>query len=85
MVSNTPLNIENLQLDLLRQAPSWRKAEMLGQMYQTVKQLALCGLRERYPNASEDELKRRLADQILGPELALQVYGPLQVVGDDAH
>ena len=85
MISDTHPRIENLQLELLRQAPSWRKAEMLGQMYQTVKQLALCGLRERHPNAAEPELQRRLADLILGSELAMQVYGPLQVAGDDAH
>ena len=85
MVSDTHTRIEILQLELLRQTPPWRKAQMLGQMYQTVKQLALCGLRERHPNATEAELRRRLADLMLGPELAKQVYGPLQVAGDDAH
>ena len=85
MVSDTHPRIEIFQLELLRRAPTWRKAEMLGQMYQTVKQLALCGLRERYPNAAEPELQRRLADLLLGTELALQVYGPIQVAGDDAH
>jgi hypothetical protein len=39
---------------------------------------ALSGLRSRYPHASEREIRRRLADLILGEELAAEVYGPLE-------
>jgi hypothetical protein len=38
--------------------------------------LALSDLRERYPQASEPELRRRLADLRIGRELAEQAYGP---------
>ena len=77
MISDTHPKIEAYHLQLWRQAPSWRKAELLGQMYATVKQLAYQGLRQRHPAASEAELRRRLADLLLGEDLALQVYGPL--------
>lgn len=76
MRSDTHPQMERLQIELLRQAPPWRKAHMLGQMYQTMKQLALIGLRHRHPDASEAELRRRLADIILGSDLAARVYGP---------
>lgn len=42
----------------------------------TVKTLALSGLKTRYPGDTPEMLRRRLADLILGPELALKVYGP---------
>ena len=77
MYSDTDPRVEAYQLQLLRQAPAWRKADMLGQMYQTVKGLAYQGLRGRHPGASEAELQRRLADLLLGDDLARQVYGPL--------
>jgi hypothetical protein len=77
MVTDTHPEIEAHQEQLWRQAPPWRKAELLGQMYATVKQLAYQGLRQRHPAASEAELRRRLADLLLGEDLALQVYGPL--------
>ena len=77
MLSDTHPNIEAHQVQLWRQAPPWRKAELLGQMYATVKQLAYQGLRQRYPAASESELRHRLAAVLLGEELAQQVYGPL--------
>jgi hypothetical protein len=74
---DTPPDVEKVQLDLLRQAPPWRKLAMVGQMTDTVRALATSGLRRRYPNASETELRRRLADILLGAELAAKVYGPL--------
>ena len=66
-LSDTDPAVERLQLQLIRSAPSWRRAEMAGQMFETMKQLALSGLRQRNPQTSETELRRRLADLLLGP------------------
>jgi hypothetical protein len=84
MLSDTHPKVEAVQLQLLRQAPPWQKANMLGQMYETVKQLAYQGLRKRHPDLSDIEIRRRLADLLLGDDLAQQVYGPL-VLEKDAH
>jgi hypothetical protein len=75
--SDTRPEIAILQRNLLRQAAPARKLAMLGQMNQTVKTLALSGLRFRYSTDSQEMLRRRLADLILGPGLASLVYGPL--------
>ena len=68
---------EAVFIGLLRQAPPWRKLIMVGQLNQAVRTLALSGLRTRHPEATSEELRRRLADLLLGPDLAAQVYGPL--------
>ncbi len=75
---DTHPSVEALQIELLRRAPPWRKLEMVGEMNAAVRQLALCGLRKRYPNDSPEKLRRRLADLLLGPELASKVYGALE-------
>jgi len=75
--SDTHPEIAALQNRLLRQASPARKLAMLGEMNQTVKMLALAGLRSRYPTDPPEKLRRRLADLFLGPELARRVYGPL--------
>jgi len=62
---------------LMRQAPHWRKLDMLGQLSQTTRDLALRGLALRYPNDTPAQLRRRLADLVLGKELAARAYGPL--------
>ena len=64
---------ERLQIELLRRVPPWRKLEMVSQMNQTVRMLALSGLRQRHPQATPEELHRRLADLLLGPMLAARV------------
>lgn len=76
IISDTRPEIAALQRRLLRQVTPARKLAMLGQMNQTVKTLALSGLRSRYPNDTPEMLKRRLADLLLGPTLASIVYGP---------
>jgi len=75
---DTTPEAERVLIDLLRQAPPWRKLEMVGQMNQAVRTLALSGLRQRHPQATAEELRRRLADLLLGPALAAEVYGPLE-------
>lgn len=73
--SDTHPKMEALQIGLWRQASPTRKMEMLAQLNAAGQLLALTGLRSRYPNASENELRRRLADLLLGEELARKVYG----------
>lgn len=79
---DTSPEAEAVLLRLLRDSPAWRKLKMVGQMNRSVRALALSGLRTRHPNASEGELRRRLADILLGPELADKAYGPLEKLED---
>jgi hypothetical protein len=76
LFADTGPEAERVLIELLRQAPVTRKLEMLGQMNATARQLALQGLRVRHPEATEAQLRRYLADLLLGPELAARAYGP---------
>ncbi len=53
---------------------------MMGQLNQLSRTLMMSGLHERFPHAGADELRRRMADILLGKELALTVYGPLETI-----
>lgn len=74
-LTDTSPEIEALQIKLLRQASPARKMELLAQMNATVKALALAGLHTRHPDDPPEIIRRRLADLILGAELAQKVYG----------
>jgi hypothetical protein len=67
---DTHPKMEALQIQLWRQASPTRKMHMLAQLNASVRILALAGLRSQYPRDSEAELRRRLADLLLGEELA---------------
>lgn len=73
---DTHPDIERLQIERLRQMPSWRKMALMAEMSESVRALALAGLRQRYPADTPAQRRRRLADLLLGPDLAARVYGP---------
>ncbi len=75
--SDTHPKMEALQIQLWRQASPTRKMHMLAQLNASAHTLALTGLRSRFPQASEAELRRRLATLVLGEELARKVYGEI--------
>jgi hypothetical protein len=45
-------------------------------MNRTVKGMALAGLRQRHPDDTPEQRRRRLAALLLGSELATRAYGP---------
>jgi hypothetical protein len=73
---DTPPETERVLFAMLREMPPWRKLEMVAQLNRAGRELALAGLQTRYPTATQAELRRRLADIVLGGELAARVYGP---------
>lgn len=78
--SDTPPDVEQRVLEIYRRMPAWRKAELVDDANRTARQLALAGLRSRFPEESLPRLRRRLLDLVLGEDLARRAYGPL----DDA-
>ena len=75
LYTDTHPKMEALQIQLWRQASPAQKMKMLAQLNASSQALALTGLRARCPQASEAELRRKLADLLLGEELARQVFG----------
>lgn len=78
LFTDTSPEVEAFLIERLRHTSGRRKWQMLGQLNHAVHDLALGGLRQRHPQATEAELRRRLADMLLGAELATTVYGPLE-------
>ncbi len=77
LFSDTRPEAEAVLIKLIREASPLRRIEMLRQLNAMARVVALAGLRVRFPDAGEAEIQRRLADLLLGPELAERVYGPL--------
>jgi hypothetical protein len=74
--SDTAPEVDRILLELLRSTPAWRKLELMSQLNEMARTLILNQLRTVYPGADEAELRRRLADRLLEPAIAEQVYGP---------
>jgi len=74
---DTSPEAERVMIELLRRAPIWRRLQLADSMSRTARLLAMSGIRQRFPQADEDELRRRFAELYLGPELAEKAFGPL--------
>ncbi len=68
---------EKLQFQFFREASPAQKLRAMIRLNRSARTLSMSGIRKRHPNASDLELRRRLADKVLGPELALRLYGPI--------
>lgn len=67
---------EALQIDLIRRILAWKKLAVLDSLNETVKTLALSGIRERHPDATPQQVHQVLAELMLGADLAQKVYLP---------
>lgn len=75
--SDTDPKMEAMQIQFWRRASPTQKMKMLAQLNATARIVALSGLRTRYPQAGEAELRRRLAGLMWGEDLARKIYGEL--------
>ncbi|MGD8968926.1 MAG: hypothetical protein PVI07_15580 [Anaerolineae bacterium] len=73
---DTSPDIERMQIEHLRRLPAWRKLALVGEMNRTVQAMALAGLRQRHPDDTREQRRRRLAALLLGSDLATRAYGP---------
>lgn len=76
-LSDTHPKIEQMLIERLRQMSPAQKLKAMVQLNQMARDLAVSDIRSQHPAASEDQVRRYLAERILGHELAEQVYGPI--------
>lgn len=72
---DTDVAAERYLFERLRGLPPWRKAEMLSAATRAAYGLAMVGLRQRYPQGSESELRRRYAALVLGRDTSIALWG----------
>jgi len=73
--SDTHPKMEALQIEFIRRMPAWKKFAVVDGLNETVKTLAMSGIKQRHPGATPQQIHRMLAELMLGEELAGKVYG----------
>jgi hypothetical protein len=74
LFSDTHPKMEALQIQFIRRMPAWKKISIVDDLNETVKTLAISGIKQRNPNATPEQIHRMLAELMLGTELARKVY-----------
>ncbi len=71
---NTDPESERALVEMLRRAPTWKRAEQLAGLIQAHNVFILSDLRRRYPEAGADELRKRLAARLLPREDVVRAF-----------
>lgn len=71
---DTSPHIERMQIDAWRRMTDADKAAIVTNLTRAALDMAKCGIRDRFPEASPDEQRLRLALILLGRELAEKAF-----------
>jgi hypothetical protein len=80
LADDTPRDIEQRQIEAWRRMPPSEKLSLVIRLSDTVRELALAGVRQRYPDASPREQFLRLAMVTLGDDLARKAYPEIETM-----
>jgi hypothetical protein len=80
LADTTPRALERY-IQLLREQAPHARLEQAAALTRTVRALAIAGIKQRYPAATDQEIRARLAARLYGREVASRFFGPLP---DDA-
>jgi hypothetical protein len=75
LFEDTDEKTEGVLIEINRSMPDWKKCQQIFSLIEMGRQLALTGLKMRYPNADEEELKKRYAALVLDKETVIKAYG----------
>ncbi len=75
LFADTDEETEQILIELARATPIGKKFRQVAEATKMTRAFARAGLRLRYPEASEEELRRRFAVLVLDPETVKKVYG----------
>ena len=75
LFSDTHPEIEALQIELIRRMLPWKKIAVVDSLNETVRTLAISGIKQRHPQATPEQVRCMLAEMLWGAELTGKVYG----------
>jgi len=72
---DTTPEAQEKQFELLRRMPVWKRLALTCELIQASRKLMLADLHRRFPQASEEELRRKLIARLLTRDEVIRAYG----------
>ena len=72
---DTSPDVERRLIEMTRRLPIERRIQLAARFSTSLRQMAWNGLRQRHPEATACELRRRFAELHLGPAIAQTLFG----------
>ena len=71
---NTDSEDECARIERVRRMPVWQRAQEWERLVREQRELILAELRERYPQADEQELRKRFAARVLPRDIVIKMF-----------
>lgn len=71
-VNEKSLDAFQIQAELLKHAPPWRKLELMGRWSESLRLVIMSELRQRHHNKTENELRVLFMERLYGSEIAAE-------------
>ena len=72
---DTTPEAQQVLFELLRRTPAGKRLALTCELVQTLRMLLLADLRRRFPQAGEEEIRRRFIARVLTREEVMRAYG----------
>lgn len=73
--SDTTPEAQRMMFEMLSRVPAWKRLALTCELIQATRKLMLADVRRRAPDASEEELRRRMIARLLGRDEVIRAYG----------
>ena len=73
--ADTTPEAQQTHFALMRQLPDWKRLKLALDLTLTMRELVLADILHRYPDAGEEEVRRRFISRVLPREQVMQAYG----------
>jgi hypothetical protein len=73
--SDTAPEAQKVRFEMMRKLPVWKRLALTCELIQATRLLMLADLRRRFPQAGEEELRRRLIARLLTRDEVVAAYG----------
>lgn len=73
--SDTSPEAQKVRFEMMRKLPVWKRLALTCELIQATRLLMLADLRRRFPQAGEEELRRRLIARLLTRDEVVAAYG----------
>lgn len=72
---DTSPEAQQVLFELTRRTPVWKRLRLTCELVQATRVLMLADLRRRFPDAGDEELRRRFIARVLSREQVVQAFG----------
>ena len=73
--ADTTPEAQRMQYELLQRLPAWKRLALAFELTQATRKLVLADLRHKFPEAGDEEMRRKFIARVLPREDVIRAYG----------